>query len=152
MAQWVETERGIAGLQDCDANRHMTVTAYFEKFGQSSAYLVALAGVYYNEIVEQGYGLGTIVTTLRYPAELVDGDRYVIESAFVRLGNTSFRYIHKMINAGTNELAASSDNIEALFDFKTRKSTPFTDEMRAGIEPLLVDLTDAEREWFDTGR
>jgi len=152
MAQWVETERGIVGLQDCDANKHMTVTAYFEKFGQASAYLVSLAGIYYNEVVERGYGLGTIKTTLRYPAELVDGDRYVIESAFVRIGNTSFRYIHKMINAETRELSASSDSIEALFDYKTRKSTPLTDEMRAGVESYLVELTDAEREWFDDSR
>lgn len=152
MAQWVETERGIVGLQDCDANRHMTVTAYFEKFGQASAYLVALAGIYYNDVVERGYGLGTVVNTLRYPAELVDGDRYVIESAFVRLGNTSIRYIHKMIDSRTGELAASSDSVEALFDFKTRKSTPLTAEMRAGIEPLVVELSDADREWFGGGR
>ncbi len=78
--------------------------------------------------------------------------RYVIESAFVRLGNTSIRYIHKMIDSRTGELAASSDSVEALFDFKTRKSTPLTAEMRAGIEPLVVELSDADREWFGGGR
>lgn len=152
MAQWVETERGIVGLEDCDANRHMNVTAYFARFAQASGYLMKLAGLYYNHIVEQGYGLGTVVNTLRYRAELVDGDRYTIESAFVRLGNTSFRYVHKMIDSATGEMAASSDTIEALFDLGTRKSTPFTDEMRVRVEPLIVELSDADRAWFDGSR
>jgi acyl-CoA thioester hydrolase len=152
MTRWVETERGIVGLEDCDANRHMTVTAYFAKFGQASAYLVALAGLYYNDLVERGYGLGTVVNTLRYRRELVDGDRYVIESAYVRLGNSSTRQVHKMIDLATGELAASSDSVEALFDFKTRKATPLTAEMRAGVKSLMVELSDADRAWFDGGR
>jgi acyl-CoA thioester hydrolase len=152
MAQWVETDRGIVGLEDCDANQHMTVTAYFARFAQASAYLVALAGVYYNHVVERGYGLGTVVNTLRYRGELVDGDRYVIESAFARLANSSFRQVHKMINSATGELAASSDSVDVLFDLETRKSTPLTGDMRAGVAPLVVELSDADRTWFDSGR
>ena len=152
MADWIESQRGIIGKDDCDVNRHMNVTGYFSRFGEASGYLLSLGGVYYGDLVALGFGLGTVVNTLRYSSELVDGDRYLIESAVIRLGNTSIRYVHKMIIGASGKLSASADFVEALFDFKTRRSTPWTDAMRARLEPLVVTLSDADQAWFDGAR
>ena len=148
MADWIETQRGIIGPEDCDMNRHMNVNGYFSRFGTASGYLLSLAGLYYSDVVPLGYGIGTVINTIRYPRELLDGDRYVIRSAYVRLGNTSIRYLHKMMNTTTDALSASSDATEALFDFDQRASTRWTAEMRARIEPMLVELDDDDRDWF----
>ena len=149
MADWIETQRGVVVETDCDVNRHMNVLGYFTRLGQSSGYLLSLAGLYYSDLVEQGYGLGSVINTTRYNRELLDGNRYVIESAFVRLGNSSIRYVHKMTNEGTGELSASSDTVEVLFDMTARASTPWPADMRARFEPMLVTLSGADREWFD---
>ena len=146
--QWIETHRGIVGPEDCDVNRHMNVRGYFERFCQASAYLLKQAGLYYGDVVGSGYGIGTVANTIRYRRELVDGDPYVIESAFVRLGRSSFRHVHKMIHAGDRELSASSDLTEVLFDLKGRASAPLGAQMRAGVEARLVVLSGEDAQWF----
>ena len=85
MSQWIETHRGIVRPEDCDVNRHMNVKGYFDRFGIASGYLLKQAGLYYSDVVRLGYGVGAVSNTIRYRRELVDGDTYVIASAFVRL-------------------------------------------------------------------
>ena len=115
MGQWIESIRGIVGPEDCDVNRHMNVRGYFEQFGEASGYLLKRVGLYYSDVVESGCGMGTVVNTIRYRSELVDGDPYVIQSAFVRIGRSSVRYVHKMINETTGELSASSESHRSAF-------------------------------------
>jgi len=146
--QWVESIRGIVSPEDCDVNGHMNVKGYFEQFGEASGYLLKLAGLYYSDVVKIGFGMGTIVNTIRYRSELVDGDPYVIHSAFIRLGRSSVRYVHKMTNVLTGELSASSDHTEALFDLQARASVALNESMRSQVEPMLVELTGDDAEWF----
>ena len=148
MNQWIETHRGIVRPEDCDVNSHMNVKGYFERFGIASGYLLKQAGLYYSDVVRLGYGVGAVSNTIRYRRELVDGDTYAITSAFVRLGRSSFRYVHKMVRESDGELSASSDYTEVLFDLRARASTPLTEEMRAGIEARLVALSEKDAQWF----
>ena len=148
MSQWIETQRGIVRIEDCDVNSHMNVKGYFGRFGSASGYLLKQAGLYYSDVVRSGYGIGTVSNMIRYRRELVDGDAYVIESAFVRLGRSSLRHVHKMLRESDGELAASSDMTEVLFDLSARVSTPLTGEMRAGIEARLVTLSEEDARWF----
>ena len=148
MGRWIETQRGIVGPEDCDANRHMNVRGYFERFNNASGYLLGQVGLYYGEVVAIGYGIGTVENTIRYRRELVDGDPYVIESAFVRLGRTSFRHLHRMIDVNREALSASSDMTEVLFALDTRASAPLTGDMRTRIETMLVTLSGEEERCF----
>ena len=148
MSRWTETQRGIVRPEDCDVNRHMNVRGYFDCFGSASAYLLKQAGLYYGDVVAWGYGVGTVANTIRYRRELVDGDAYVIESAFLRVGRSSFRHVHKMTRVSDGELAATSDLTEVLFDLRVRASTPLTGEMRAGIEARLVTLSEEDARCF----
>ena len=148
MSRWTETQRGIVRPEDCDVNRHMNVRAYLDRFSSASGYLLKQAGLYYSDVVESGYGVGTVANTIRYRRELVDGDAYVIESAFVRLGRSSFRHVHKMIRVSDGALSASSDLTEVLFDLGARASTPLCEEMRAGIGARLVVLSGEDAQWF----
>ena len=148
MGQWIETHRGIVRPEDCDVNSHMNVKGYFDRFGVASAYLLKQSGLYYGDVVRSGYGVGTVANTIRYRRELVDGDTYVIKSAFVRLGRSSFRHVHKMVRESDGELSASSDMTEVLFDLRARASTPLPEETRAGVEARLVTLSDEDAQWF----
>ena len=148
MGEWIESNRGIVGPEDCDVNRHMNVIGYFEQFCEASGYLLKRVGLYYSDVVEIGYGMGSIINTIRYRSELVDGDPYIIQSAFIRLGRSSVRFVHKMMNETTGELSASSDHTEALFDLNARASVPLNEEMRAEVEAMLVTLSREDAEWF----
>lgn len=148
MGEWIESIRGIVSPQDCDVNGHMNVRGYFDQFGEASGYLLKQAGLYYSDVVKIGFGMGTIVNTIRYRSELIDGDPYVIQSAFIRLGRSSVRYVHKMTNVLTGELSASSDHTEALFDLEARASIALNEAMRAEVESRLVTLTSSDADWF----
>ena len=148
MSQWIETHRGIVRPEDCDVNHHMNVRGYFERFGIASGYLLKQVGLYYSDVVRLGYGVGAVSNTIRYRRELVDGDTYAIASAFVRLGRSSFRYVHKMLRESDGELSASSDYTEVLFDLRARASTPRPEEMRARLEARLVTLSEEDARWF----
>lgn len=151
MGRWIETQRGIVGPEDCDVNRHMNVRGYFKRFDNASGYLLKQVGLYYGEVVATGYGIGTVVNTLRYHRELVDGDPYLIESAFVHLGRSSFRHVHKMIDVKRGALSASSDMSEVLFSLDSRTSAPLAGGMRARIETMLVTLSEEEERLFGRG-
>ena len=148
MGEWIESNRGIVGPEDCDVNRHMNVIGYFEQLCEASGYLLKRVGRDYSDVVEIGYGMGSIINTIRYRSELVDGDPYIIQSAFIRLGRSSVRFVHKMMNETTGELSASSDHTEALFDLNARASVPLNEEMRAKVEAMLVTLSREDAEWF----
>ena len=148
MSQWIETHRGIVRPEDCDVNQHMNVRGYFDRFGIASGYLLKQAGLYYSDVVRLGYGVGAVSNTIRYRRELVDGDTYTILSAFVRLGRSSFRHVHKMVRESDGELSASSNYTEVLFDLSARASTPLLEDMRAGIEARLVTLSEEDARWF----
>ena len=148
MGRWIETQRGIVAPEDCDVNRHMNVRGYFERFDNASGYLLKQVGLYYGEVAATGYGIGTVVNTIRYHRELVDGDPYVIESAFVRLGRSSFRYVHKMIDVKRGALSASSDMTEVLFSLASRASAPLDGGMCARIETMLIPLSEEEEHCF----
>lgn len=148
MSRWIETHRGIVRPEDCDVNAHMNVKGYFDRFGIASGYLLKQAGLYYSDVVRSGHGIGTVSNTIRYRRELVDGDTYTIASAFVRLGRSSFRHVHKMTRESDGELSASSDMTEVLFDLRARASAPLSEEMRAGIEARLVTLSEEDARWF----
>ena len=126
----------------------MNVKGYFEQFGEASGYLLKCAGLYYSDVVKIGFGMGTIINTIRYRSELVDGDPYVITSAFVRIGRSSVRYVHKMVNVTSGELSASSDHTEALFDLEARTSVALNAHMRAAVEAMLINLEGEDAEWF----
>ena len=75
----------------------------------------------------------------------------MIESAFVHLGRSSFRHVHKMIDVKRGALSASSDMSEVLFSLDSRTSAPLAGGMRARIETMLVTLSEEEERLFDRG-
>ena len=148
-AEWMETQRGIVAEDDIDFNGHMSVKSYLPKFYDSGGVLCRCTGLFYGDLEQRNIGLATVLHNIRYLAELSEGDPYMIESAFVSIGRSSLRYVQKMHNLRTGALAASFDTVEALFDFTKRKSTPWPDDLRAGVESRIVELSQEDEARFD---
>ena len=78
------------------------------------------------------------------------GPRILTESDRDHLfGRRSVRYVQKMTNLRTEDLAASFDTIEALFDFTVRKSIPWPDDLRAEVESRIVEMSEEDKAHFD---
>ena len=148
-AAWMETQRGIVAEDDLDFNGHMSAKSYFPRFYDAGGVLSRSTGLFYGDLEKRNIGLVTVIHKIRYLAELSEGDPFIIESAFVSIGRRSLRYVQKMNNARTGDLAASFDTVEALFDFTERKSTPWPDDLRAGVESRIVELSQDDKARFD---
>ncbi len=148
-AEWMETQRGIVTEDDIDYNRHMSVKAYFPKFDDAAFFLIRSSGLFYGDLHARNVALATVLHKIRYLAELNEGDPYNIESALISIGRRSVRYVQKMNNLRTGNLAASFDTIESLFDFVERKSVPWPDDLRAEVQGRIVDMSEEDKAHFD---
>ncbi|MBN35993.1 MAG: hypothetical protein CMM46_14700 [Rhodospirillaceae bacterium] len=149
---WIDTVRGTINIDDCDVNGHLNVKSYFGIFCDASDYLTSHLGIYYSDLASEGRGLVSIVNTIRYLDELHDGDRYVVQSAVVRLGGTSIRYVSRLMNVATGSISATSDLTEAHFNLETRKTQPWSDGDRARIGAMVLTLSDEDLAWYAGGR
>ncbi len=140
MSNWFETFRGVVYPWHCDQLQHMNVQHYVGMFDQAGCHLFQEFGVSFEEGVERGKTLVDVRHTIEYKAEQRAGSLVKIESAFTRIGTKSLTFVHRMFNCRTGVLAATSEVVEVYFDLETRTSLPIPDELRAKIEPHLVQL------------
>jgi acyl-CoA thioesterase FadM len=139
-AGWMETRRGVVTENEINFIGHMAAEAYFPKFYHSGGVLCRVTGLYYGDLEKWNIGVVAVIHKIRYLAELRAGDPYAIQRAFVSIGQRSLRYLEKMNNLRTGDLAAAFDTVEALLDFRNRRSTPWPDDLRAGVESRIVEL------------
>ena len=144
MAEWREVYRDIVTAEDCDANRHMSVLAYFPRFDDSVFAMMVAAGLSREAMLRRNLSAAAVVHDIRYLAELAQGARYVIEGAYIALGRASFRIGLRMREADAGTLVATFTSIETMFDFTARKSAPVPADWRAAIGSLLVRLGEDE--------
>ena len=149
MGEWTEAHRSLVEPKDCDYNNHMNVSGYFERFSNATMYYLAMAGASHGEVVERGLGLASIATTLRYFSEVVHTDPVRVESAVLKLGRSSIHHAHRLLNARTGELSATALYSEVLIDLDARSSTAWPDDLRAQLEPLIVEIDDEQRALFE---
>ena len=110
-------------------------------------HLFKQTGLYYSDLPEPGYGVGAVSNTVRHRRELMEGDACVIESAFVRLDRSSFRYVHKIDEGESDvELGASSDMSEVLLELRARLAAERRDACRRRVEARHTVGEDAR--WF----
>lgn len=145
---WIEVQRGIVTERHIDFNKHVSVVAFFALFDDGATYMLERAGIHYRDIHLRNLGIVTVRHVVRYLDELVEGDRFFMLGAYVRMGRSSLRYLQKMYNERTGTISATLDTIETMIDFTVRRSTPLPDDIRAHIGGMLVEMTDEERELF----
>lgn len=145
---WIEVLRGIVTERHIDFNKHVSVVAYFGLFDDGATYMLRRANMHYVDIHPRNLGIVTVKHVVRYLDEMLEGDPYVMMGAYTRMGRSSLRYLQKMYNERTGEIAATLDTIEAMIDFTARRSTAIPDDIRAHVEPMLVGMTDEDRALF----
>jgi acyl-CoA thioester hydrolase len=142
---WRQTIRGMVAPWECDENRHLTARLYVPKFDDSAYLLFFDAGVRVPELRGRGLALVTASHAIRYIAELCSEDVFLIEAAVTRVGRSSMRSVHKMLDARTRRIVATCVAVDSLFDLEARRSAPWPDDLRGPLEAMLVTLAEDDR-------
>jgi acyl-CoA thioester hydrolase len=146
---WRQTFRGVVAPWECDENRHLTARLYVPKFDDSAYLLFFDAGLRLPELRGRGFALVTASHHINYLAELRNEDVFSIEAAFVRVGRSSVRSVHKMRNGKTGIVVATCVGVDALFDLEARRSAPWPEDLKAALEAVQITLAEADRALFE---
>jgi len=142
MSAYMETFRGVVYPWHCDHQGHMTTMHYVGMFDQAFWHHTSALGFTRAYLEAHHSGFVDVRDTLEYLVEQPVGSLIVIESGLLRVGNTSITAIHRMCNAETGDLAATSEKISVFFDMEARCKLPLPDELRAGMAANIVTRDD----------
>ena len=132
-----ETFRGVVYPWHCDHQNHMTVMHYVGMFDAAFWQHVALLGFPPGYLTSINHGFADVRDVLEYKAELPVGSLIVITSGITRIGGKSFSAMHRMYNAETGNLAATSEKTSAFFDLEARCAAKLPDDKRQIMESFL---------------
>ena len=142
MAEWRETCRAVVFPWHCDHFGHMNVRWYAHHFDDAGFHLWTVAGIPQSELRAAGVSMVVARNQLDFKHELVAGELFYVQSAFVHLGNRSLSHLGRMYNADTHVLCATQRSVEVFFDPETRKSAPMPDSVRRVVAANLIPLED----------
>lgn len=141
MADWVESYRGWVEPADCDITEHMTIAAYFEKYGDATLAMIDDLGVGRAYREDDRRAFATVQCHAMFNQELRVGDILHIESALVaRRGKTAV-IGHNMINSASGETTATLYQTTLHFDMDARRALDVPDGVADKLDARLVDWT-----------
>jgi len=139
MTGWIETHRNVVTAWDCDHQGHMNTVKYYEKFDVAGWHMIQRSGATRTRLEADGTGCVDVRMELDFIGEMMVNDLLLIESGVEKIGNTSFTFRHRMTNVNTGEVVARGRCTTVYFDLAKRSKTPLPDDIRAGLEALLID-------------
>ena len=130
-----KTGEGLITNDLCDQMGHFTTRCYTAAFDEASYELVKNCGL----PLDQTNGFVDLELNMKFRAEIREGERFYIKSAFIKLGNSSFTAIHHMYNTADDSLVAEAEEKAVVFDLEKRKSKPMPEEFKKLAGEFLVD-------------
>jgi acyl-CoA thioester hydrolase len=122
---------------DNDVYGHVNNVVYYSYFDTVVNEYLIRAGVL---DVEHGATIGLVVETqCNYFAPLVFPERIEAALRVVRLGSTSVRYEVGLFKEGETQPAAQGHFVHVYVDSATRRPVALPADLRAALEPLVVN-------------
>jgi acyl-CoA thioester hydrolase len=137
MNELLETYRGAVYPWHCDHMGHMNVMWYVGKFDEATWNLFAAAGITAGFLKDNQRGMAAVQQNITYRRELVAGDIVLVRSAFLELREKVAKFVHEMRNAQTGEISAICVLTGVSIDVRTRKSSPFPQDLLARAQALV---------------
>jgi acyl-CoA thioester hydrolase len=123
------TARSVVYPWHCDHMGHMNVMWYTGKFDEATWHLFAQIGLTPSYLRSNKRGLVAVQQETAYKRELVAGDLVLIRSRILEMREKVIRFYHEMLNAETQEVAATTTLTGVHIDSEVRKSCPFPSEI-----------------------
>jgi len=138
MAGWIETYRGMVTTWHCDHQGHMNTVQYYGMFDQAGWHMIQRSGVRRERLEAEGIGFVDVRMELDFIGEMMVNDPVLIESGVEKVGNTSLTLRSRMKNAATGEIVSRARCTTVCFDLGKREKKVLPDDIRAGLQALLV--------------
>ena len=139
MNGYIETFRAVVYPWHCDHQGHMTTMHYVGMFDAAFWHLLSALGFTRAFLETRKAGFADVRDSVEYRAEQPAGSLIFIDSGLIKVGRTSIVGFHRMKNAETGEIAATSEKISVYFDLAARRKAPLPEELRPALDAALVE-------------
>ena len=144
MGEWVETFKGAVLVSEYDSESHMNSPIYVGRFDQATWFLMSSIGITPRSIKKAGRRIAVVRQSYQFLKELQGGELVVVQSGFVAVGRKFFRFLHRMLDAESGQLVATSDYTAVEASLSSGKSVPLPKTVHRLIEERLVTTNVAE--------
>lgn len=132
------TARGAVQPRDCDAMGHFNIVGYQAAFDAANWGYFGLIGMTGRWIADNQRGMAALSQSIRYFAEMVPGENWVVHTRTTEVGDKILRIVSTMYNADTQKIAAYNEMLCVHLDLKTRKSIVLPDDIVANANKILI--------------
>ncbi|MDJ0893682.1 MAG: acyl-CoA thioesterase [Alphaproteobacteria bacterium] len=138
MADWIETYKGAVLATEYDPDAHMNTQLYVSRFDQATWFLMASIGITPKTIKKQNRRIAVVRESFQFLRELTGGELVVIQSGFIAVGKKYLRFVHRMFDAESGDMIATSDCTAVEASLKSGKSVTLPKESAKRAKALLV--------------
>jgi acyl-CoA thioester hydrolase len=117
---------------------HMNVQHYVGMFDNASWVLLGMVGLDATWFRRQRCGMAAVEQNITYLREMRAGDLVEIRSGILEIGEKVVRIFHEMRNSTGDWVAARTTILAVYFDTVLRKSVPLPEEVRKGMQALVI--------------
>jgi len=132
------TYRGVIYPWHCDHMGHMNVMWYTGKFDEATWHLFGHIGLTPSYLRDNNRGMAAVQQDTTYKSELLAGDLITIRTGILEMREKVIRFYHEMLNAETNQIAATTTLTGVHLNRETRKSCPFPADVLERGRSLMV--------------
>ncbi|HEX7441789.1 MAG TPA: thioesterase family protein [Caldimonas sp.] len=140
MASPIETYRGAVYPWHCDHMNHMNVMWYVGKFDEATWQLFSMLGLTSAWLRGNGRGMAAVEQRIAYQRELGAGATVVVRSTVLEVREKVLRFAHRMFDAETDQVAATTLLVAAHIDTERRKACALPPVVSERAQPLLGSL------------
>jgi len=140
MSQPIETYRGVVYPWHCDHMGHMNVMWYVGKFDEATWQLFAMLGLTRQWLTAHHRGMAAVDQRIAYQRELRAGDTVIVHSVVLELRPRVITFAHRMLDAVSGEVCATTRLVGAHLDTQLRRATAFAPEVAERASRLTVKM------------
>jgi acyl-CoA thioester hydrolase len=132
----ITTFRGAVLREHCDAHGYMLPRHYMGRISDAIPNLIAQTRGEDRSTSSRGGAALEYRFVYRTPAR--EGDVMILKSGLRTVGSKTYAWCHWLFDAETGDCFATAEAVAIAMDLTTRKAIDIPDDMRAGLERLVV--------------
>ena len=125
---------------DLDADGNLTIAAFVHRFTAASMQALAAIGATAGYLHTERRGYSTFELALRIIRSPQPGSALLVETGIVHLGNSSIRFLHRMIDPTDGGQLALLGQFGVHLDLDTRRPAPLPEPLRLAATRLVVPV------------
>jgi acyl-CoA thioesterase FadM len=137
---FIVTVRDRVKPPDLDPDGNFSLAAFVHRFTAACMQGLAAIGATATYLHAERRGYSTFELALRVARVPRSGSRILVESGIVHLGNSSIRFLHRMIDPSDGSELALLSQFGVQLDLDTRRPAPLPEPLRAAAARLVIPV------------